>query len=71
MLLILECSLNFFFLQTSEYLWRKVFCVSAGFFFVTNLFYVIFGTAELADWNEPEEEAAKEDENPMLMKERR
>ncbi|KAI8436398.1 hypothetical protein MSG28_010003 [Choristoneura fumiferana] len=41
---------------TSEYLWRKVFCVSAGFFFVTNLFYVIFGTAELADWNEPEEE---------------
>ncbi|KAI8436400.1 hypothetical protein MSG28_010004 [Choristoneura fumiferana] len=56
---------------TSEYLWRKVFCVSAGFFFVTNLFYVIFGTAELADWNEPEEEVTKEDEDPMLMKERR
>ncbi|KOB65894.1 Sodium-dependent phosphate transporter, partial [Operophtera brumata] len=36
-----------------EYLWRQVFFIAAGFYFFSNLFYVIFGTAEKAEWNEP------------------
>ncbi|CAH0398530.1 unnamed protein product [Chilo suppressalis] len=38
---------------TDPLLWRKVFFVAAGLYFFTNLVYVIFGTAELAEWNDP------------------
>ncbi|CAG4952643.1 unnamed protein product [Colias eurytheme] len=41
---------------TDEYLWRKVFYLAAIIYFSTNAAYVIMGTGELADWNEPEEE---------------
>ncbi|KAL4708191.1 hypothetical protein ACJJTC_005333 [Scirpophaga incertulas] len=45
-------------------LWRKVFFVSAGLYFFTNLVYVILGTAELADWNSPRyEKVALNDNN--------
>ncbi|XP_049873010.1 putative inorganic phosphate cotransporter [Pectinophora gossypiella] len=47
---------------TSEYQWRKVFFVSAGLYFFTNLVYVIFGTAERAPWNDPEED--RDDQDP-------
>jgi len=30
-----------------------VFLCSAGVFFIGNLFYVIFGTAETQSWNDP------------------
>ncbi|CAG9786467.1 unnamed protein product [Diatraea saccharalis] len=38
---------------TNPLLWRQVFFISAGFYFITNLFYLIFGTGELAEWNDP------------------
>ncbi|CAH2096624.1 unnamed protein product [Euphydryas editha] len=55
---------------TDVTLWRKVFFVSAGLYFFTNLAYVILGTAERADWDIPPEETdnvedAKEME-PMI-----
>ncbi|XP_073956086.1 putative inorganic phosphate cotransporter [Choristoneura fumiferana] len=55
---------------SSELLWRKVFFVAAGFYLISNFIYVILGTAELADWNDPEEEKEEPLENgeskPMM-----
>ncbi|XP_075977492.1 putative inorganic phosphate cotransporter [Anticarsia gemmatalis] len=53
-----------------KYLWRQVFFLAAGFYLVTNLVYVIFGTSEKADWNDlPEEEKEDVEENvPMMEK---
>ncbi|CAH2218376.1 jg14048 [Pararge aegeria aegeria] len=53
---------------TSEYLWRKVFFVSAGLYVITNLVYVMFGEGEKADWDNPPEddsEEEKEDSNEL------
>lgn len=52
-------------LQTNEILWRKVFFVAAGFYFFTNLFYVILGTGETAEWNHSPNEDV---ENPEEIK---
>lgn len=63
------------YLQNDEYLWRQVFFVAAGFYFFSNLFYVIFGTAEKAEWNDPDfnnthvQEKADEDANLPMLKE--
>ncbi|XP_028173307.1 putative inorganic phosphate cotransporter [Ostrinia furnacalis] len=38
---------------SDERLWRIVFFIAAGFYFISNLVYVILGTGELADWNDP------------------
>ncbi|XP_013180508.1 PREDICTED: putative inorganic phosphate cotransporter [Papilio xuthus] len=54
---------------TSEYLWRKVFFVTAGIYFVSNLVYLICGTAERAEWNDPPQKKNTtnvEECNPML-----
>lgn len=55
---------------TSELLWRKVFLVAAGLYLVTDLVYVVIGSAELQDWNNPEQCKNKNIENgeqtPML-----
>ncbi|XP_047991572.1 putative inorganic phosphate cotransporter isoform X2 [Leguminivora glycinivorella] len=55
---------------TSEVLWRKVFLVAAGLYLVTNLVYVVFGSAELQKWNNPEQSRRENLENaeqiPML-----
>ncbi|XP_059058446.1 putative inorganic phosphate cotransporter [Achroia grisella] len=55
----------------NQYLWRQVFFVASGLYFFSNLIYVLLGTAELADWNDPDpvsEEIAREEqeETPML-----
>ncbi|KAF9406790.1 hypothetical protein HW555_012958 [Spodoptera exigua] len=51
------------------YLWRQVFFVAAGIYLVTNLIYVIFATAEKADWNEPVGTQLDEEEgHPMMEK---
>ncbi|KAJ0176885.1 hypothetical protein K1T71_008064 [Dendrolimus kikuchii] len=52
----------------SEYLWRQVFFVTAGFYLTSNLVYVIFGTAEKAEWNDPPESNEKETERLMIEK---
>ncbi|XP_032517399.2 putative inorganic phosphate cotransporter isoform X1 [Danaus plexippus] len=36
---------------TNEFLWRKVFFVAAGLYFFTNVIYLIFATAERAEWD--------------------
>ncbi|CAH2048169.1 unnamed protein product, partial [Iphiclides podalirius] len=58
---------------TSEYLWRKVFFVSAGFYFFTNILYVILGTAERAEWNDSQqdEDVPRDPESkPMIEKDK-
>uniref|UniRef100_A0A2A4JKI4 Major facilitator superfamily (MFS) profile domain-containing protein n=1 Tax=Heliothis virescens TaxID=7102 RepID=A0A2A4JKI4_HELVI len=51
------------------YLWRQVFFMAAGLYFVTNLIYVIFGTAEKANWNDPPpEDNVDEEGQPMMEK---
>ncbi|XP_060803410.1 uncharacterized protein LOC106133662 [Amyelois transitella] len=54
---------------TSVFLWRKVFFVSSGLYFFSNVVYVILGTSELADWNEPEQTKNDEEEHAMIKKE--
>nr|XP_018898751.1 PREDICTED: putative inorganic phosphate cotransporter isoform X2 [Bemisia tabaci] len=48
--------------MTSLSEWRIVFLTSAAVFFVGNLIFVIFGTAEVQDWNFPPEK-----EKPIQM----
>ncbi|KPJ16518.1 Putative inorganic phosphate cotransporter [Papilio machaon] len=58
---------------TSEYLWRQVFFVAAGMYFFTNLLYIILGTGERADWNDPKQEQDAEnvkEYSPMLKMEK-
>lgn len=43
----------FFFLQTNKNQWGNVFLYSALAFFVGNLFYILFGSAEIQPWNQP------------------
>ncbi|XP_077289176.1 putative inorganic phosphate cotransporter [Arctopsyche grandis] len=33
--------------------WRSVFMINAGILFVTNLFFIVFGTSRKQSWNEP------------------
>ncbi|XP_063384206.1 putative inorganic phosphate cotransporter [Cydia fagiglandana] len=55
---------------TSEFLWRKVFLVAAGFYIITDLVYVAIGSAELQEWNTPKEDTkaniANDEQKPML-----
>ncbi|XP_067010450.1 putative inorganic phosphate cotransporter [Anabrus simplex] len=39
--------------QESQYQWRVVFFVSAGFYFVGNLIFILFGKGTVQPWNEP------------------
>lgn len=60
--------------QTSEFLWRQVFFVAAGMYFFTNLVYIILGTGERADWNDPIQDKAAEiikECSPMLKTEQK
>ncbi|XP_029406031.2 putative inorganic phosphate cotransporter isoform X1 [Bactrocera dorsalis] len=52
--------------------WRIVFFIAAGFYFVGNLLFVIFGKTEVQSWNSPEETLAKrlnvvDAESPALL----
>ncbi|XP_035439752.1 putative inorganic phosphate cotransporter [Spodoptera frugiperda] len=49
------------------YLWRQVFFVAAGIYLVTNLIYVIFATAEKAEWNEPKDTQVNDEEGQPMM----
>ncbi|RZB39599.1 inorganic phosphate cotransporter [Asbolus verrucosus] len=42
--------------QTDPILWRYVFCIAAGIYVVTDLFYVFFASGEVQPWNEDLEE---------------
>ncbi|KPJ16520.1 Putative inorganic phosphate cotransporter [Papilio machaon] len=56
-------------IAASEYLWRQVFFVAAGIYFISNLVYLILGTAERAEWNDlPKKQMTTnvEECNPML-----
>ncbi|XP_045772822.1 putative inorganic phosphate cotransporter [Maniola jurtina] len=52
---------------TSEYQWRKVFYVAASFYFFTNLFYVVFGEGEKAEWDNPPEDQDDKKQDPSEM----
>ncbi|KAI8420167.1 hypothetical protein MSG28_008731 [Choristoneura fumiferana] len=40
--------------ETSASEWRKVFFISIAFYFLSNLFYVLFMSGNIQDWNEPQ-----------------
>ncbi|XP_075978173.1 putative inorganic phosphate cotransporter [Anticarsia gemmatalis] len=40
--------------ETAASEWRNVFFISAAFYFLTNLFYLLFITDQKQSWNEPE-----------------
>ncbi|XP_059058447.1 putative inorganic phosphate cotransporter [Achroia grisella] len=55
----------------SKYLWRQAFFVASGLYFFSNLIYVLIGTAELAEWNDPDTTDApknEEENTPILEK---
>lgn len=47
--------------QTQASQWRYVFFISAGFYFLTNLFFLLFISDEVQPWNEIEPSKALED----------
>lgn len=52
--------------------WRIVFFIAAGFYFVGNLLFIIFGKTEVQSWNSPEDALAKrlnvvDAESPALL----
>ncbi|KAJ8721769.1 hypothetical protein PYW08_004171 [Mythimna loreyi] len=47
--------------ETSASDWRKVFFISVAFYFLTNLFYLLFITADVQEWNEPKPSKTIED----------
>jgi MFS family permease len=51
--------------QTDPILWRYVFCIAAGIYVVTDLFYVVYASGEVQPWNDEtgkKEESSKEEE---------
>lgn len=59
-------------MQTNVVEWRIVFFIAAGFYFVGNLLFVIFGKTEVQSWNSPEDALAKrlnvvDAESPALL----
>ncbi|KAI8436389.1 hypothetical protein MSG28_009995 [Choristoneura fumiferana] len=57
--------------ETSASEWRKVFFISIAFYFLSNLFYVLFMSGNIQDWNEPQMIKTLEDgeENKDVKKE--
>ncbi|CAH1100628.1 unnamed protein product [Psylliodes chrysocephalus] len=54
--------------MTDQSEWRIVFLISAGVYFVTDIFFIMFASGEVQEWNECEE--IREDaENPEKQKE--
>ncbi|KAJ2948833.1 hypothetical protein O0L34_g5760 [Tuta absoluta] len=48
--------------ETDPHEWRKVFFTAAGIYFVTNTIFVVFGTSETQQWNEPEDDSTGDNE---------
>ncbi|XP_050679097.1 putative inorganic phosphate cotransporter isoform X3 [Leptidea sinapis] len=60
--------------ETSGAEWRKVFFLSVAFYFLSNLFFILFFSGEVQKWNEPRtkitlEEGVKEKEEKRNEKE--
>lgn len=47
--------------EASAVEWRKVFFISVAFYFLTNLFYLLFASGDIQPWNEPDQKACIED----------
>ncbi|CAH0715897.1 unnamed protein product, partial [Brenthis ino] len=41
--------------------WRKVFFISIAFYFLSNMFFILFMSGKVQDWNEPKTKASIED----------
>lgn len=48
---LLNCYFFYQFVQKDPSLWRIVFFVASGFYFVGNLIFVIFGSGKIQPWN--------------------
>lgn len=48
--------------ETSATDWRKVFFISVAFYFLANLFYLLFISADIQEWNEPKPKAIEDGE---------
>lgn len=51
---------------SSVHLWRRVFCLAAGFYFITNLLYLLLGSAEKASWNDASPSNELKEKESML-----
>ncbi|XP_044759965.1 putative inorganic phosphate cotransporter isoform X1 [Coccinella septempunctata] len=51
-----------------EFLWRIVFMISAGLYIASAIFFVIFGSGERQDWNEPKNEVGAANNGIELIK---
>ncbi|CAB3250918.1 unnamed protein product [Arctia plantaginis] len=50
-----------------KYLWRKVFFLTAGIYFTMNTIYLLFGTGERAEWDDPKVEQEVIEENLSMI----
>lgn len=51
-------------MKSSE--WKTIYFIAAGFFFVGNLVFVIFGTAVIQPWNGTTDKKSDEGENNTM-----
>ncbi|CAG5042955.1 unnamed protein product [Parnassius apollo] len=47
--------------ESSASEWRKVFFISIAFYFLSNLFFILFMSGRVQDWNEPQHSKTLED----------
>lgn len=55
------------FLQNNVEQWRLVFFIAAAFYLVGNALFIIFGSGEVQEWNDP---SAKKRRNSESSKEK-
>uniref|UniRef100_A0A2H1W593 Putative inorganic phosphate cotransporter n=1 Tax=Spodoptera frugiperda TaxID=7108 RepID=A0A2H1W593_SPOFR len=54
--------------ETSAADWRKVFFISVAFYFLANLFYLLFISADIQPWNEPKPKPLEDGEKKPAEK---
>ncbi|XP_045448061.1 putative inorganic phosphate cotransporter [Melitaea cinxia] len=57
--------------ETSADDWRKVFFISIAFYFLSNLFFILFMSGNVQDWNEPKPKTNIEDGVKAVEKRRK
>ncbi|XP_073848743.1 putative inorganic phosphate cotransporter [Musca autumnalis] len=47
--------------------WRIIFFIAAGFYFIGNLLFVVFGKVEIQSWNDAQPQHSKDKRNSTFV----
>lgn len=59
--------LFFFFFQRTLLQWRSVFWITAAILCISNLLFVLLGSAKVQSWNNPRKRQRANSENSILL----